>query len=92
MLPQDATAYTGAADLSLMTQAYLLEKYGARLGVPALAAELGITPGTVRNQISQARFPVPTYLDNGQRFADYRDVAQYFDARRPVVRELETQS
>lgn len=65
--------------MSLMTQAYLLEKYGPRLNVEQLANVLGMAKGTIYNQISAQTFPVPTYVDQKQRWADYRDVASYLD-------------
>lgn len=68
--------------MSLMTQAYFLEKYGPRLDVQQLAAELDIAPKTVLDQVSAKTFPIPTYVDQGKRWADFRDVAAYFDACR----------
>lgn len=65
--------------MSLLTQAYLLEKYGPRLNVEQLANVFGMAKGTVYNQISAQTFPVPTYVDQKQRWADYRDVATYLD-------------
>lgn len=72
--------------MSLMTQAYFLEKYGPRLDVEQLAGELDIAPKTVLNQVSAKTFPIPTYVDQGKRWADYRDVAAYFDAERAKAR------
>lgn len=68
--------------MSLLTQAYLLEKYGPRLNVEHLAEVLGMAKGTIYNQISAQSFPVLTYVDGKQRWADYRDVATYLDACR----------
>lgn len=65
--------------MSLLTHAYLLETYGLRLNVEQLAQVLGLSAGTIYNQISAGRFPVPTYVDGKARFADYRDVATYLD-------------
>lgn len=65
--------------MSFLTQAFLLERYGPRLSTAQLAECLGLAEGTVRNRISSGRLPVPTYLDNGSRWADYRDVSQYLD-------------
>ncbi len=67
--------------MSLLRTAYLLEKYGMRLNVEQLAVELGITPGAVRNQISARTFPIPTYQDQGRRWADAQHVAAYFERR-----------
>lgn len=65
--------------MSLMTQAYLLETYGLRLGLDDLAQVLGMSKSTIYNQISAHSFPVRTYVDAGKRWADYRDVADYLD-------------
>jgi hypothetical protein len=67
---------------SLVTQMFVAEKYGLRLDVNQLAQLLSITPGTVLNRISANTFGIPTYLDNGKRYADYRDVAAHFDSIR----------
>lgn len=64
---------------SLVTQMFVAEKYGLRLDVNQLAQLLSITPGTVLNRISANTFNIPTYIDNGKRYADYRDVAAHFD-------------
>lgn len=68
--------------MSLVTQAFILERYGLRLSIPELAAVLGIEPKTLYNKVSAGTCPVPTYVDGGKRFADYRDVAKHFDAMR----------
>ena len=61
--------------MSLLTQAYLLEKYGPRLSVEQLAQVLG----TLYNTISAGTAPVKTYCDGGRRWADFRDVAEHID-------------
>jgi predicted DNA-binding transcriptional regulator AlpA len=66
-------------DVSLMTQAFLIETYGPRLGIEHLSKVLGFAPNTIYNQVAKKVFPIATYLDAGQRWADYRDVAQYLD-------------
>lgn len=71
--------------MSLITQAYFLEKYGPRLDVQQLADALDIQPKTVLNQVSAKTFPIPTYVDQGKRWADSRDVAAHFDAMRAVA-------
>ncbi len=68
--------------MSLMTQAYLLDKYGPRLDIAQLADVLDLTPKTLLNQISAGTCSVRTYLDGGKRWADVRDVAERFDALR----------
>lgn len=67
---------------SLITQMIIAEKYGLRLDVNQLAHLLGITAGTVLNRISANTFSIPTYIDGGKRYADYRDVAWHFDSSR----------
>lgn len=64
---------------SLLTQVLIADKYGPRLGTDQLATVLGITRGAVLNQISDGKFGIPTYVDGGKRWADYRDVAAYLD-------------
>lgn len=71
--------------MSLITQAFLVEKYGLRLNAEQLADVLGITKAALYNQISAGTFPVKTYLESGKRFADYRDVAEHFDAARSLA-------
>ncbi len=71
--------------MSLLVQAYLLEKYGPRLGLDALAEVLGSTKNSLYNQISQGTCPVPTYVDGGKRWAAMEDVAEYFDQRRKTA-------
>ena len=70
---------------SLVTQMWLLEQYGPRLDTAQLAKVLGLVRGTVNNQISAGTFPIPTYVD-GQRYADFRDVAKHFDDCRKRAR------
>ena len=71
---------------SLVTQMIVAERYGVRLSIEQLAGVLGISKGTVYNQLSADTFAIPTYLDNGKRFADYRDVAAHLDACRDRAR------
>lgn len=68
--------------MSLVTQMMVAEKYGLRLDVKQLAEVLGLTPGTILNQISAEKFCIATYVDGGRRYADYRDVAAHFDTMR----------
>jgi hypothetical protein len=62
--------------------AYLIEKYGLRLTLHQLAEALGREESTIRNQLSAETFEIPTYMDGGKRWADVRDVAEYFDRGR----------
>jgi predicted DNA-binding transcriptional regulator AlpA len=64
---------------SILTQALVFERHGARLNIEQLAQLLGLTKGAIHNQISDGTFPIPTYLDAGKRWADYRDVAAHVD-------------
>lgn len=68
--------------MSLVTQAFLFEKYGPRLNAEQLAEVLGISKAALYNQISSGTCGVKTYLESGKRWADYRDVAEHFDAVR----------
>lgn len=44
--------------MSLLTQAYLLDKYGPRLTIDQLGSVLSIEPRTIYNQISANEFKV----------------------------------
>jgi hypothetical protein len=66
--------------MSLMTEAIVADKYGLRLGMDELSQALKMARNTIYNQIAAGTFRVPTYLDGGKRWADYRDVASYVDA------------
>jgi hypothetical protein len=68
--------------MSLLTQAYLLEKYGPRMNIDQLAEVMSLSPATIYNQVSAGRFPIKTYIEGKQRFADCRDVCEYFDVMR----------
>lgn len=65
--------------MSLLTQAFVLDQYGARLSVHQLSRLLDMSEGTVRNQISAGGFPIETYTEGGRRFASYQAVADYLD-------------
>lgn len=65
--------------MSLLTQAMIFERYGPRLGVEQLAEVLGVSKGALYNQFSAGTCPVKTYLDQGKRWADYREVARHLD-------------
>jgi hypothetical protein len=71
--------------MSLLTQAYLLEKYGPRLDVEQLAEILHLTKGTLYNQLSAGSCQVKTYMEGNKRYADYRDVAQHLDDCRKLA-------
>ncbi|MBF3997314.1 hypothetical protein ISH99_28190 [Burkholderia pseudomallei] len=65
--------------MSLLTRAYILEKYGPRMTLAQLAQLLTMSEGTIRNQISAETFPIPTYKEGSGRFAAYDAVADYLD-------------
>ncbi len=71
--------------MSLVTQAFVFERYGPRLNVDQLAEVLGLSKGAIYNQVSAGTLAVKTYLDSGKRFADYRDVAEHLDACRALA-------
>lgn len=78
--------------MSLMITAYLMEKYGPRLGTEELAHVLGMSPRTLGNKLYRGEVPVPTYKDQGKVWADCRDVAEYLDACRAKARLEATQA
>lgn len=71
--------------MSLVTQVMIADKYGLRLDTSQLAELLGITKHTLYNQFSSGTCPIKTYVEAGKRFADYRDVAEYFDEVRATA-------
>ena len=66
--------------MSLVTQAFIVERHGLRLTVDDLAKLLGVSRPALYNQICAGTCPVKTYRDGGKRYADYRDVAAHLDA------------
>jgi len=72
--------------MSIITQAFVFERYGPRLDIEQLAEVLGLEKKTLYNQVSAGTCKVKTYVDGGKRFADYRDVAEHFDAMRALAR------
>lgn len=66
--------------MSLVTAAFVFERYGPRLNVEQLAEVLGVTKGAIYNQLSDGTCPVKTYLEGGRRWADYRHVAEHLDS------------
>ena len=68
--------------MSLLHEAIIAERYGLRLTVEQLADALNLATNTVRNQIANGTFKVPTYVDGGKRWTDYRDLAAYLDSVR----------
>lgn len=72
---------------SVVTQLIVAERYGLRLSIEQLAEVMGLSKGAVYNQISAETFAIPTYLDAGKRWADYRDVAAHIDACREQAKK-----
>ncbi len=72
-------AHWAGGCVSLITQAFLVEKYGLRLTMDQLGEALGMAKQTIFNKIAKSEFEVPTYMDAGKRYADFRDVASYLD-------------
>ena len=68
--------------MSLLHEAIVAEKYGLRLTVEQLGSAICLAPQTIYNQIAKGVFRVPTYVDGGKRYCDYRDLAAYLDSRR----------
>ena len=77
--------------MSLLTQAIVAEKYGLRLTVEQLGECIGLARNTIYNKLAKGEFKITTYLDGGQRFCDYRDVATYLDECRARAK-LDAQS
>lgn len=74
--------------MSILAQMVLVEKYGLRVDLDRLAGILETTAPNLRRKISEGTMEIPTYLDGGKRWADVRDVADYFDARRQEARQM----
>lgn len=68
--------------MSLLTHAFVIEKYGMRLNAEKLANFLEISKPALYNKISAKTCPVKTYIDGGSRWADALHVAEYLDAIR----------
>ncbi|MFM0250625.1 hypothetical protein [Paraburkholderia sediminicola] len=74
--------------MSLLTRAYILEKFGPRMTMGQLATLLAMSEGTIRNQVSAETFPIPTYKEGAARYAPYDAVAEYLDAMSEKARAL----
>ena len=64
---------------SIVTQAFIVQRYGLRLNIEDMAGLLRLEKQTIYNQISAGTFPIKTYQEGTRRYADYRDVAAYLD-------------
>jgi hypothetical protein len=74
--------------MSMITEMWLLEKYGPRLGTEELAEVLLVTVKTLGNKLYRGEVPIPTYKDHGKVVADFRDVAEYIDKRRAEAKAM----
>lgn len=72
-------------EMSLSSEALIFDRYGAKLNTDKIAEVMSITKAALYNQLSAGTCPVPTYLEGGKRFADYRDVALYLDQCRALA-------
>ena len=68
--------------MSLLTQAYILDKFGPRLSTDQICEVMQITKPAFYNQISAGTCAMKTYLEGGKRWADYRNAAEFFDVAR----------
>lgn len=67
---------------------YLGSKYQKLLlSVADVAAELGMSEGTIHNKIGNCTFPVPSRLEGRRRIVDIRDLAEYLDRQRAMSLE-----
>lgn len=73
--------------MSLLTRAYILEKFGPRMTMGQLATLLAMSEGTIRNQVSAETFPIPTYKEGAARYAAYDAVAEYLDKMSEQARQ-----
>lgn len=71
--------------MNLLTQAYLLEKYGPRLNAEQVAAVLGMTVTALHSARHKGTLGVRMYTDAGRLWADYRDLAGYLDEVRAAA-------
>lgn len=67
--------------MTLMTRAYLLDKYGMRLSMEELAEVMDLKPGTVYNMLAKGELKIRTYKEGIRRYAPYDAVADYFDGK-----------
>lgn len=65
--------------MNFVRLAFLLDKYGVRLSMDQLADAMGLATNTIYNKVASGKLRVPTYLDDGKRWADAVAVASYLD-------------
>jgi excisionase family DNA binding protein len=73
--------------MTLMTRAYLLDKYGPRMSMEQVAEVLGLETGTVYNLVSRGELKIRTYKESNRRFASYTAVADYLDEKDDEARK-----
>lgn len=56
-----------------------------QVGIEQLALALSQHPQTIRNQVSEGTFPIPTYCIGARRYAAIIDVASYLDGLRSGI-------
>lgn len=75
-------------DLSgVMLELYLLQRFGPRLTMHQLVDLLQIGYSTAVRQIRTKEFPISTYMEAGNRYADFRDVAKHLTRCREEAQE-----
>ncbi len=71
--------------MTLLTHAYLLERYGPLLTEAQVGEVLHMAAGTVRNQRVSGTFPIAHTKRGGAILFHAADVAQYVDSLRQAV-------
>jgi hypothetical protein len=69
--------------MSLLTAAFLMDKYGPLLTIDNLGEVLHLERGTVKNQISAQRIGIPVIRHGSKPLFHATDVATYIDGMRP---------
>lgn len=66
------------------TLAILLNQFNGQVLVPFSAGAkcIAISPQTARNQLSQHKFPIPSFLAGSRRYIHIQDLADYVDSLR----------
>jgi hypothetical protein len=67
-------------DFGILTEAVLLRRYGPRLTLREVAEILKISLSGLKGLLNSGRLDLPSYLAQGRRFVDFRDLARYLDA------------
>lgn len=66
--------------MSMVTQAFIVQKYGLRLDSKQIAELMGISVPALYNQISAGTCSLKTYIEGGKRWAHYTHAAEYLEA------------